>query len=218
MRLSGHIGKQQVLILIDSGSSGNFISQELVQALHLPVQTAPPVQVTIADGKQLLSDAGLPNWQWGVQQTKFTTPVRVLPLKCYDMILGMDWLETCNGGKMFVDWARKKMRFLHDGKRITLRGINANNNFCPAISSMELNQLVQQGAVAQLIALDISKDTHSLEVITESINQILQAHTQVFSEPTEVPPSRPFDHAIPLIPGAVPIQKKPYRYAPSQKD
>jgi hypothetical protein len=39
-----------------------------------------------------------------------------------------------------------------------------------------------------------------------------------FQEPADLPPQRSFDHSIPLIPGAVPIQKKPYRYAPSQKD
>jgi hypothetical protein len=64
------------------------------------------------------------------------------------MILGMEWLESCNKGKMFVDWTRKKMRFKHEGQRITLRGINANNNYCPTISSSELHQMVQSGAVA----------------------------------------------------------------------
>jgi hypothetical protein len=93
MWLLGHIGKQQILILIDSGSSGNFISQELVNTLQLV----------------------LPQPKWGVQLHKFTTFVRVLPLKCYDMILRMEWLECCNKGKMFVDWTRKKMR--HQGGR-----------------------------------------------------------------------------------------------------
>lgn len=33
-----------------------------------------------------------------------------------------------------------------------------------------------------------------------------------------MPPHRPFDHQIPLVPAAIPVHKKPYRYAPTQKD
>ena len=99
MRLLGHIGKAQILILVDSGTSGNFISNRMVEELQLPVQALQAVHVTVANGEQLVSQAGLSGLQWGVQDSKFTTPVRFLPLKCYDMILGMEWLESCNGGK-----------------------------------------------------------------------------------------------------------------------
>ena len=121
-------------------------------------------------------------------------------------------------GKMFVDWIRKKMRFMHEGKRITIRGINANNNYCPLASSQEVHQLIQQGAVAQLIVLNQASAEALPEEIAEDIQEVLEHNKEIFQEPAQLPPSRPFDHAIPLIPGAVPMQKKPYRYAPTQKD
>ena len=37
MRLLGKIGRQQVLILVDSGSIGTFVSTSLVQKLKLPI-------------------------------------------------------------------------------------------------------------------------------------------------------------------------------------
>ena len=40
----------------------------------------------------------------------------------------------------------------------------------------------------------------------------------MFAPPAGYPPARPFDHAIPLIPGASPVQVRPYRYPPSVKD
>ena len=110
------------------------------------------------------------------------------------------------------------MRFKHEGTRITLRGITANNNYCPTISSAELHQLVEQGAIAQLVALDVSTETVVQTEMPKEVKQLLQENEQLFQESTELPPARSFDHAIPLIPGAVPVQKKPYRYAPSQKD
>ena len=45
------------------------------------------------------------------------------------------------------------MRFHHEGKRITLRGISANNSHCPTVSPQELHQMIEQGAVAQLLTL-----------------------------------------------------------------
>jgi hypothetical protein len=218
IRLLGHIGKTQVLILIDSGSSGNFINSDLVNKLQLPVQQLDPVQVTIANGTVMTSDKGSPSLQWGVQGNKFSTPVRVLPLKCYDMILGMDWLETCNNGQMFVDWKRKKLRFTHDGKRITLRGINANNSYCPTISVSELHQLLVVDAVAQVVTLTRTESNSDITSVPATIQQVIDQHSELFMEPEGLPPPRQFDHSIPLIQGAVPVQKRPYKYAPTQKD
>lgn len=40
----------------------------------------------------------------------------------------------------------------------------------------------------------------------------------MFDEPTGLPPSRVFDHSIPLLPGAQLVNLRPYRYNPAQKD
>lgn len=39
----------------------------------------------------------------------------------------------------------------------------------------------------------------------------------MFAEPVELPPRRLCDHSIPLIAGAQPINKRPYRYSPQLK-
>jgi hypothetical protein len=36
--------------------------------------------------------------------------------------------------------------------------------------------------------------------------------------PKQLPSSREYDHHIPLIPGGVPVNSKPYRYSPFHKD
>lgn len=40
----------------------------------------------------------------------------------------------------------------------------------------------------------------------------------MFQEPQGLPPVREYDHTIPLIPGAQPVNVRPYRYTPLQKD
>jgi hypothetical protein len=54
--------------------------------------------------------------------------------------------------------------------------------------------------------------------LPEDIHTILAAFPGVFSEPTSLPPVRNMIHSIPLLPGARPVQIRPYRYAPSLKD
>lgn len=50
------------------------------------------------------------------------------------------------------------------------------------------------------------------------VQKVLQDYATVFDEPTGLPPSRPYDHTIPLIHGAQPMNVRPYRYTPAQKD
>jgi hypothetical protein len=69
-----------------------------------------------------------------------------------------------------------------------------------------------------MVQLNSATEQPSASVVPASTKSILDRYSLAFQEPADLPPQRSFDHSIPLIPGAVPIQKKPYRYAPSQKD
>lgn len=101
IKLQGLIQKQSVLILVDSGSSHNFISKKLVTALNLFEDTVPTATVRLADGTPIQSDTAIHNLQWWTQGHTFCNTMRVLPLGSYDIILGMDWLADCS--PMFVD-------------------------------------------------------------------------------------------------------------------
>ena len=50
------------------------------------------------------------------------------------------------------------------------------------------------------------------------IHTLLDTYRDVFSDPKTLPPSRTYDHTIPLIPGVVPVNSKPYMYSPQHKD
>lgn len=49
------------------------------------------------------------------------------------------------------------------------------------------------------------------------IQAVLDEHKQVFQDPQTLPPQRCYDHAIPLVPGAVPVNARPYHYSPQHK-
>ena len=49
------------------------------------------------------------------------------------------------------------------------------------------------------------------------IQAILDDHKAIFQDPQTLPPQRCYDHYIPLIPGALPVHVRPYRYLPAVK-
>jgi hypothetical protein len=44
------------------------------------------------------------------------------------------------------------------------------------------------------------------------------AYESIFEEPKDLPPSRQYDHSISLLPNTAPLNCRPYRYSPEQKD
>jgi hypothetical protein len=180
----------------------------------------PLSKVSVAGGGTIDCTEVLPSVTWLTQGHQFTNDLKVLPLSSYDIILGMDWLESQNNGKMWVNWKKKTMRFKHEGTRITLRGVQNSLDSCTAISAATLQGLVQSGDICQLIELSpVTDDTISatVEQLPSMVQQVLHKYNALFQEPTTLPPHRKFDHQIPLLPGATPVNMKPYRYAPHQK-
>ena len=122
------------------------------------------------------------------------------------------------------------MRFNHKGTRITLKGVTDDNSRCPAISSTKLQGLLKHGAVAfclQLVHTEPDNipmlDDHICSMdtteaaIPQPIQQLIDANADLFAEPSSLPPRRDADHHIPLLPGAQPVNVRPYRYSPAQK-
>ena len=50
------------------------------------------------------------------------------------------------------------------------------------------------------------------------LEQLLLQHGAIFDDPRGLPPARPYDHRIHLLPGTAPVAVRPYRYSQLQKD
>lgn len=87
------MGKKPLHILIDSGSTHNFIDESVVDKLKLCKDLIIPYSVTIADGNQLHCKAVCRDFSWRLQEDVFKSDVWVLPLGGCDMVLGIQWLK-----------------------------------------------------------------------------------------------------------------------------
>jgi hypothetical protein len=55
------------------------------------------------------------------------------------------------------------------------------------------------------------------QLIAEDIQSVIDEYGDPFQEPKQLPPSRVYDHAIPLQPDSIPINCRPYKYSPQHK-
>jgi len=172
--------------------------------------------VTVANGEKLLSNQQVLNFTWWTQGHTFPTDARVLPMPYYDLVLGMDWLEKHS--PMWIHWKRKLLRFSYQGRRISLKGVKDTLSSCPKVKVRKLKGLIRKGGIAQLIHLCPVTPPSAPDNIPTPIQQLVDSQAHLFRDPDSLPPSREFDHQIPLLPGVKPINIKPYRNSPTQKD
>jgi hypothetical protein len=103
--LKAYLKGREVFMLVDSGSSHSFINDQLVSNMGSRQLLSHPVKVQVANGELLHCTHQLSNQLWGIQGYSFNTTLKIIPLKGYDVILGMDWLGTHS--PMEIHWADK---------------------------------------------------------------------------------------------------------------
>lgn len=93
MRVLGEINGVQVIMLLDSGSTDNFIRLNVVQALKLPVDTSTLLKVGVASGVKILSKGICKNIRIRMQKQWLEESFHVIHLNDYDLVLGAKWLK-----------------------------------------------------------------------------------------------------------------------------
>jgi hypothetical protein len=215
IRLWASVHCQQVLVLVDSGSSASFLGSHLMGVMPGVQLLDKPVRVKVADGRLLWSKYMVPDCKWLCGGITFSTQFKILPLGSYDIILGMDWLE-CHC-PMSVHWAQKWLEFDYGNRKVHLQGVQPRVEVCHTLTGLQLDSLIKHEAVEQLLELQ-AVDSNLSDPIPLPIQQLLEQYQHLFTKPNCLPPKRVVDHAIDLIPGASSFRLRPYRYTPQQKD
>lgn len=115
MRLQGQIKKNMVEILVDSGSTHNFLDPVFAKRTGTMIHPTSPMTVIVAYGTKLISKAMVKNFHWVMNGTDFHTDLRLLPLGGCDMVLGVQWLSTL--GLVLWDFQHLQMEFTAFGKK-----------------------------------------------------------------------------------------------------
>jgi len=120
MRVSDYYQKKPLHVLIDHGSTHNFLDIEVAKRLGCKLDAFDSPSVVVADGTKLNVSAIVRGFHWTIQQTKFTSDMLLIPLGCCDLVLGVEWLVSL--GDIVWNFNKLQMELYVKGRRHVLRG------------------------------------------------------------------------------------------------
>ena len=105
-------------MLIDSGSTHNFIHCKVAKELNCFLYPAPECQVMVANGGTINCSGKLHNIKLTMGEYVFNSPMLSIPMGGDDVVLGVQWLQwvAFNFQELFL-------KFFSEGKEVELRGI-----------------------------------------------------------------------------------------------
>lgn len=216
LRVRGSIHNHELVVLVDGGSTHNFIHHRLLHFLRLTPEPIPRLTVMVGDGTDIDCTRVCRNVTLTIQEHQFIVDLHVMGLGGADLILGVAWLTHL--GPITSDYSHLTMRFSHQGKPITIYG---DASLGPSeISHGQVKRLVSTHQIAGLFHLQLQA-THPITADNHTppspIRTLLSKYPRLFQPLHHLPPSRSTDHIIHLEPHSKPVNVRPYRYPYFQK-
>src|SRR4051812_23167114 len=195
LAFEGKINKHFAKVLIDSGSSGNFIREEFARKSKIPTyKKKDSYEVRLADKTTLPVKNFIPLAKLEIQDHTETINLDALPLEGNDVILGKPWLRKHNPN---IDWKKNEIIIQGINKKVTLEKDPAPRPpTIPQISVIQANKAIKHGEMAFLLL--IKDEQHAKEILTDDkkLQELLQEYQDTFpSELPGLPPHRSVDHA-----------------------
>jgi hypothetical protein len=222
LRVSGMYGEQCFQILIDSGSTHNFINPVLVEKLGLSLTPCTRFRVATGCGSSLICQYCCLAVPLVVQGITFSVDLHMLAIKGPDVVLGFPWLELL--GKVTHDYSALTMEFYWNNQHVVLQGETVPVSH--SVSLLQFQALLHSDDVAGIFTLTShtkeppEPNSNILDLcsdIPDAARDVLQRFSSIFRAPTGLPPHRSIDHRIHLVEGTNPVNVRPYRYPQFQK-
>ncbi|CAM8944567.1 unnamed protein product [Rhodiola kirilowii] len=222
LRLEGALAGRQVIILIDSGSTHNFIQSRVAKNAGLAVEETKHLSVTVGNGDELRCEGFCRGVNLDMGGKPFTIDFHLLPIYGADLVLGAQWLSEV--GPVTFDYKELWMSIEYENEPLRLQGMVSNAQFS-ALTLGQLKRVKQTKAVMTMFQMAIINEEESQETNTKLsklpvdlknehhkyLSELLHEYGVVFDVSTGLPPSRNHDHHIPLLSGSAPVNVRPYR-------
>ncbi|XP_042010513.1 uncharacterized protein LOC121759078 [Salvia splendens] len=220
MELRGQMGREQVTILVDTGSSHDFLHPQIAEKLKLPLTAVRPFRVYVGNGASLVCSFASVATEFFIQQEKFIVTLHILPVHGLDVVLGLSWLHSLR--RVTNDFVKGTIEFLRDDVPVCLKVAPSVPREVSNSAAASLLRLRGEANVFEVLQLAPDLGTTEDAMVFPSdlsapVLSVLERHRAVFQLPSGMPPARPFDHRIHLLPNSKPVNVRPYRYPYFQK-
>src|SRR6202051_3891419 len=220
IKLVGLVDQHPVVVMVDSGSTGDFISDTYVSQHELhEYEYKHSKTVWLADGKQHTVSRYV-ECQLDIGDMSQSIQLAVLPLIGHDIILGTTWLQRHNP---HINWSTGTVTVECNGKPFVLPQISEHSSrSIEVVSALQIKREVQKGEQLYLALVTPGASTSSDSKLSMSDNAkaIISEFKDVFPEdlPSGLPPKRDIDHRIDLVPGQAPPSRPTYRMSQPEMD
>ncbi|VFQ64159.1 unnamed protein product [Cuscuta campestris] len=169
LKMAGSINGMAVQVLLDGGSTHNFLHPAVAERLALVLHPTPAFRVYVGNGDSLRCAYSCPQTPLSLQGHVFEVDLYVLSIHGPDVVLGVQWPQTL--GKISHDYSEMTMEFSWQGRPITLRGDTPTprpisySQFCALAASPEpcdyyelvssADTITAQGAPSEVIPADV---------------------------------------------------------------
>lgn len=200
----GTLFRQPVRVLIDCGSSDDFVSSEFAHRCRRQGTSTSTTPVTLATGVAINDEGYLPACQLRLGTLNCSFSPRILPLTGFDVLLGLPWLRRFNP---VIDWST--------GALLIITGRDRRHRLMPLhgppiaiVSSIDH----RPDADDETFLLTLDKPTTDAPA-HPTATKLLRAYADVFPAdlPSELPPERAIEFEIDLQPGQTPPSRPTYR-------
>ena len=203
--------------LIDCGAPSSFVATELVRTHGIPLEQLDlPIPLESVDGTPIAA-RGITHRTAAIEMVmeghKERLSFNIIPIKSFDIILGLDWLRKHNPT---IDWETNQLVFRrYDATTVATVSI---------ITNEELEDSLEDGIEA-LGLVTASKDGSASPKAgkTSSLSSAMvpkeyKQFTELFSKESAdlLPTHKPWDHQIPIQTGKVPPFGPIYKLSPDE--
>ena len=116
LNIEGHIKKKKVIVLIDSGSTHNFIHCKVAKELNCFIFQVPKCQVMVENGGNINFSGKFHNIKLTVGKYVLNNPMLSIPMGGADVVLGVQWLQY--SGIVAFKFQEIFLKFFSEGKEV----------------------------------------------------------------------------------------------------
>ncbi|KAF3783213.1 hypothetical protein EJ110_NYTH32580 [Nymphaea thermarum] len=168
------INNKKVIVLLDTGSTHNFLNSNLAHLVGGKVTPQSSFNVLVGNGERMICNEVCKGVSLEMQKTPFTIDLYLLPIGGVDLVLGIQWMKPLK--RTLLDWENMTLTFPKEGGgEITLEAINPNVDPKPALRALIANQpafwlvsMVKEVVGAHTGALQNPREANFLSLPTAS--------------------------------------------------
>lgn len=196
MRIQAQVMGHNMIALLDTGRSYNFISKQVMDKLKLPCEMSRLVNVKVASGTSMVSLGFCKEVPVKIQDLVFPMDFYVLDLNDYDFVIGVAWFKQL--GPILWNLKELHVSFRWQGNEVRFKGMDSD--LTAIISGKQLCRVLKKEASIALLELAERDPQLSENELSSSqrktLDSLLEKYEGLFDIPTGLPPSRNCDHSI----------------------